>query len=223
MIKKLSIILILAIFSGCVKTNPPEETNQETQWGDGIVSENPPGADDWENMDTDSGESDAMVESYPGCSNKIEVWVEPDPLSMPCNFQLVDQDGNYVELYDFEGDVILLDFSTMWCSVCKRVAEHVQDLENTYDPFSIVTVLLQDTGGNQPTVDQLKEWADEYSITTSAVLGGNDMMIGEDNDKWSVSALPTFFLIDKNFYLRIIQPGWNEETITGYIENLLSE
>ena len=32
-----------------------------------------------------------------------------------CNFTLYDQDGDVWELYDHHGDIILLDFSTIWC------------------------------------------------------------------------------------------------------------
>jgi peroxiredoxin len=197
--------------------------NKDIEIGDvqieGVVSDNPPGADDWIDSDTAA----TMTSSYENCSNEIQMWTEPDPLTRPCNFQLIDQGGNHVELYDFEGDVILLDFSTMWCRVCKDVAEHTQELHDKYDPFSIITILTEDTGGNTPTVDQLMEWADEYGITTSPVLSGDDTVLGTDPDTWNVVGTPSFFLIDKDFHLRIVHPGWNEDTITEEIEMLLAE
>jgi len=197
--------------------------NKDIETGDvqieGVVSDNPPGADDWIDSDTAA----TMTPSYENCSNEIQMWTEPDPLTRPCNFQLIDQRGNHVELYDFEGDVILLDFSTMWCRVCKDVAEHTQELHDKYDPFSIVTILTEDTDGNTPTVDQLIEWADEYGITTSPVLSGDDAILGTDPDTWNVVGTPSFFLIDKDFHLRIVHPGWNEDTITEEVEMLLAE
>jgi thiol-disulfide isomerase/thioredoxin len=220
----LNIIIILSTLgcspsSGYHSTDDVEDS-QELSHSEGIVSDDPPGADDW---NTDTSDENTMKESYTDCSNEIEVWIEPDPLRKPCNFQLLDQSGNLVELYDFEGDVIMLDFSTMWCIVCKRVAEHVQELNDTYEGFSIITVLTQNSSGNQPTLDEIQTWADEYGITTSPVLGGSDMMVGTDAQSWNVVAVPTFFFIDKDFYLRILMGGWNEETATNHIENLLAE
>ena len=229
MLRLMILFASISMLPGCDNKSDSSETETASGivWGDGIVSEDPPGADDWDDADTDTNadthDKDPMTESYSDCSNEMPLWVEPDPLARPCNFQLLDQNGNYVELYDFEGDVILLDFSTMWCSVCKRVAEHVQTMHDQYDPFSVITVLTQDTSGDPPTVDQLEEWVDEYGIITAPVLAGNDMMIGADPDEWNVTAMPTFFLIDKNFHLRIFQPGWNEETMTTRIEDLIAE
>lgn len=225
------IVSILLTLAGCTQTQVNTESRTSTGiiYGEGIVSEDPPGADDWDSedtdkqVDTDIEKETPMIESYTGCSNQIDIWSEPDPLTHPCNFRLLDQDGDSIELYDFEGDVILVDFSTMWCSVCKIVAEHVQEMHDQYSPFSIITVLTENTSGNPPTVDNLKEWSDEYGITTAPVLAANDTLVGTEPDQWSVSGLPCFFLIDKDFYVRIIKPGWNEETMTRDIENLLLE
>ena len=213
---------IIASLMSCSTESSPLEIKDGDIQTEGVVSDDPPGADDWSTDDTSIDEN-IMAESYPGCSNEIQRWAEPDPLTHPCNFQLIDQNGDYVELYDFEGDVILLDFSTVWCSVCKRVAEHVQTLHDQYTPFSAITVLTQDSAQNPPTLEVLQEWADMYGITTAPVLAGSDAMTGTAIDEWDVTAFPTFFLIDKDFYLRILQPGWNEETINGHIEDLIVE
>jgi len=212
-------LLLCDFIFGCNTTVENKEIENGEIQIEGVVSDNPPGADDWIDSDT----AVAMTSSYEDCSNEIQMWTEPDPLAQPCNFQLIDQNGDYVELYDFEGDVILLDFSTMWCRVCKDVAEHVQEFHDKYDPFSIITILTEDTSGNVPTVDQLEIWADEYGITTSPVLSGDDAVLGTDPDVWNVIGTPSFFLIDKDFHLRIVHPGWNEDTITEEIEMLLAE
>ena len=226
MLKKHFPLLLSSLLFGCISSEPPpsESIEEGEVQSEGIVSDDPPGIDDWED---DSGEDTSppvsMTPSYDGCSNEIRVWQEPNPLTKPCNFMLLDQNGNYVELYDFEGDVVLLDFSTMWCTVCKTVAAHVQEIHDRYSPFSAITVLTEDTSGDQPGVDQLAAWANEYGITSAPVLGGNDGMLGMAPDKWNVSGLPTFFLIDKDFHVRILRPGWNEETIAEDIEALLAE
>jgi len=208
----------------------------------GIVSENPPGADDWDNDSaedssgdsSDSGSDDTSgqdsadtglgpAESYEDCSNIIDWRNEPDPLSHPCNFRLKDQNGDYVELYDFQGDVIMLDFSTMWCFVCKVVAGHVQEMHDDLDPFSAITILTEDSSGNYPDTSNLQDWANEYGITTSPILAGEDGLLGAAEDEWNMNGIPSFFVIDKDFYLRKMQPGWNETTMTEYIESLILE
>ena len=66
---------------------------------------------------------------------------EPDPITWedcggyvgdhPCDFTFSDQDGNDWNLYDHYGDVLLLDFSTMWCYYCKVSAADVQLMQDT--------------------------------------------------------------------------------------------
>ena len=225
--KTLLLSAALAMF-GCVpdigtsEENLPEVTSDTSKPQQGIVSENPPGIDDWHKDSGDTNDKEDMVLSYEGCSNEVELWTEPDPLKHPCNFRLKDQNGNHVELYDFQGDVILLDFSTVWCTVCKTVASHAQELHDRYDPFSLITILTEDNNGDVPDVSVLKDWADSFGITTSPVLSGEGV-VGEDSTKWDVNGMPCFFVIDKNFYLRKIQPGWNEEDMTEYIEQLILE
>ena len=246
MIKILFIISIMLF--GCTEGDKAGyeagDSNPDVSGTTGIVSEDPPGADDWdddsdtnnedssgedsadseEDADTDSDSGgEAPLESYADCSNVIDWRYEPDPLSHPCNFRLVDQNGNNIDLYDYEGDVIMLDFSTIWCGVCKTVAAHVQQMHDSLDPFSAITILTEDSYGNRPDVDDLQDWATEYNITTSPVLAGTDDLLGENPDQWNVNGIPCFFVIDKDFYLRKMQPGWNETTMTEYIESLILE
>ena len=68
----------------------------------------------------------------------------------------------------------------MWCVVCRTVAGHVQGLHDQYGNFTMLTVLIEDTSGNSPTVDNLQEWVDAYGITTAPVLAGSNDNIGSD-------------------------------------------
>ena len=235
-----NLLFLIILLLGCTpdinedKDDTVSDTTSDTNYPSaGIVSTDPPGADDWvddsdstdssEPEDSQGGDTGGELKSYEDCSNFIDHREEPDPLNRPCNFRLQDQNGNKVELYDFQGDVILLDFSTMWCSVCKTVAQHVQEMHDNYTPFSAITILTEDSSGNPPTVDNLREWAAEYHITTAPILASDDSMIGTEDHLWNVNGLPCFFIIDKDFYVRKTQPGWNESRLTEYIQELILE
>tara|TARA_B100000131_G_scaffold175032_1_gene169106 strand:+ start:3424 stop:4164 length:741 start_codon:yes stop_codon:yes gene_type:complete len=246
MIKQIFIAAL--VLSGCIPNEKEIKDSTESGLVDsidsginndtttGIVSENPPGADDWNNDSGDSADSgnsadsgvdtgsqDSELYSYENCSNIIDWRSEPNPLNKPCNFRLTDQNGNSVELYDYEGDVIMLDFSATWCYVCKIVAEHVQDMHDSLSPFTAITILTEDSSGDRPDVSTLSDWANEYGITTSPVLSATDELLGEDAGQWNVNGMPCFFIIDKSFHLRKTQPGWNEADMTEYIEGLILE
>ena len=83
------------------------------------------------------------------------------------DMRLLDQHGNTVSLWQFYGDLIVLDFSTMWCAPCAVLAEGVDETWEEFEDegFMYLTVLSQDVYSNVPDVDDLNEWASDHSIT----------------------------------------------------------
>lgn len=74
-----------------------------------------------------------------------------------------DQFGEEVSLWQFSGQVTLLDVSTIWCRPCQVLA---QDTEHTWqdyrdEGFIYLTVLHEDASGAEPDTDDLRLWADQ--------------------------------------------------------------
>ena len=74
-------------------------------------------------------------------------WVTWDTCSQkpgdhPCNFSFLDQDGAEVELYDYYGKVIVVDLSTMWCGVCKGIAQKGEQMAEDYGSENFVWLTL---------------------------------------------------------------------------------
>ena len=63
--------------------------------------------DTGETMDTSESSGPELNFDPDECRNRVENHV--------CNMNLMDQYGNRIDLYDYYGSVILLDFSAMWC------------------------------------------------------------------------------------------------------------
>ena len=63
----------------------------------------------------------------------------------PCDFTLVDTNGNDVTLYDLYGKAVVVDFSTMWCYYCQVAAADIKGLVDSYGDKDLVylTVLAQ--------------------------------------------------------------------------------
>ena len=163
-----------------------------------------------------------LLQSYEDCSSQTQGWKDPDVLKPPCNFRLQDQNGNIVELYDYQGDVIVLDMSTMWCYWCKVAAQTTQAIHDSHESVTVLTVLLEDASGDIVDSADLQAWAQAYNIT-APVLAGNMDMRGTNDDQWVSGGIPSFFFIDKDFYVRRHLPGWNEDTIQNYIAELVAE
>ena len=141
-----------------------------------------------------------------------------------CNLVLPDHLLDTWKLYDYEGDIIMLDFSAMWCSPCREAAKISQSLQDEYGSYGvqIVTVLLADTANNEPDADDAQAWIDQYGITSAKVLLGSTDLIGDpDEGGYPISAYPTFVFIDRELTLYDGIYGYSETYIKETLEEML--
>lgn len=84
------------------------------------------------------------------------------------DFALVDQHGETVHLHDFCDRTVLLATAGMWCGWCQDLAAEHEDWVQTWadDGFFVITLLHEDIDGQDPTVENLVEWADAFGLST---------------------------------------------------------
>lgn len=90
------------------------------------------------------------------------------------NVRVPDQHGEGVFLWQFYGQVVLLDISTMWCAPCQDLAAGTQETVEYYadEPFSYVTVLQENVHSEPPTQEDLNLWVDGFGIEAPVVGDG---------------------------------------------------
>jgi len=83
------------------------------------------------------------------------------------DFRLTDQFGDSVSLWQFYGQVLLVDISTMWCAPCQELAKHTEATWQDYrdQGFVYLTVLQEDVEGGPVEQEDLTKWADTFGIT----------------------------------------------------------
>ena len=108
-----------------------------------------------------------------------------------------------MELYDFYGKVIVVDFSTMWCAVCVNIATEGDQLVAKYGEENVVwlTVLIENEFGNPPDVTDLQRWV--------------------ANTGYPITGWPTLVVIDRNMVLKHGISGWSEQAIDIWVSGLL--
>jgi len=182
--------------------------------------------DDSADSEADSGDESSSSLMHGGSPAPV-TWTDCNqwPGSHPCDFSLEDQYGDIFTLYDNYDTVMVLDFSTMWCSVCKNIAWDVQSYQDTYGSqgFLWVTVLIEDPQGSAPDSEDLNNWASTYGIVDSPVLAGNrqDFVDLTGMDGYPISAWPTFVVISREMVLYNGVNGWSEEVVLGWVEDNL--
>jgi len=140
-----------------------------------------------------------------------------------CNFRLTDQDGKTWDLYDHTGEVILLDFSTVWCYPCQMAGHAVQGIQTDYEDegFQFVTVLIDGyTAGNAPHGGEIDQWVEDHNITTAPVLeGSRDKMLDNTGIAgYMLGGFPTYIYIGRDMKFYSAHVGFSEEYIREKIE-----
>jgi hypothetical protein len=226
---KLITIILLGLFLGCTigsdkNEDIVDERNETTDTTVDIGDTKAPVDTDTTDTDDSAADTGTGGSSIHGGNPAVATWTDCDqwPGSHPCDFSLVDQYGDTFTLYDNYDTVMVLDFSTMWCSVCKSIAPDVQIHQDTYGPqgFLWVTILIEDAQGDDPDETDIQDWATTYGIVDSPVLAGNreDFVDLTGMTGYPISAWPTLVVIDREMVLYNGLNGWNENVILGWVE-----
>ena len=72
----------------------------------------------------DTSQNEDEIISFEDCGGQIG--------DHPCDFTFTDQNGEPWQLYKNYGDIILIDFSTMWCSYCQISAQKAEEIQRRY-------------------------------------------------------------------------------------------
>lgn len=143
----------------------------------------------------------------------------------PCNFQLMDQNGEQTDLYKHYGKVILLDFSVMWCGPCNMIAPIADEWQMQYgeDNFVWITILIEDSAGGEVDLADLQQWVSSHGTVVPVLAGSRDLIDLTDplEDGYPITSWPTIVVIDKSMTLRHGINGWHEGTVQGWVEGLL--
>lgn len=141
----------------------------------------------------------------------------------PCNLVLLDHNANEVELYNYYGKVIVIDFSTMWCGICINIANEGDNLIAKYGDENVIwlTVLIENESRFDPSQDDLKRWVENFN-TQTPVLGGNRNLIDMSAEVgYPITSWPTLVVIDREMVLRHGINGWNQNAIDAWVSGLL--
>jgi len=138
----------------------------------------------------------------------------------PPDMCMLDQHGDMVSLWQFYGQVVVVDISAEWCAPCKELAEGVDEtwLEYKDQDVMYLTILTEDNFSETPGQDVLASWAEEHEITAPVL---------SDTEKYKQQLVPTgayprVMIIDRSMKVQIdtLNPV-TEDKIKEAIENAL--
>lgn len=116
------------------------------------------------------------------------------------DFSLQDINGNTVNLADFRGKAILLNFWATWCEACKEEMPSMQRLYETLSGQGVEVVAISIDRRN---FDRIKEFAAQYKLTFP-ILWDPDQKVRKH---YYIMGLPTTYLIGPEGKLRGFASG----------------
>lgn len=116
------------------------------------------------------------------------------------NFSLQNIHGEMVNLEDFRGKPILLNFWATWCEACK---EELPSMQRLYEALSSQGVEVVAIAIDRKNFDRIKKYAKEYKLTFP-VLWDPDQKVRKH---YYILGLPTTYLIGPEGKLRGFASG----------------
>lgn len=131
------------------------------------------------------------------------------------DFTLLDVDGLPVSLYDFSGDIIVVNFFATWCPGCNEEAQSLEhDIWQAYraDGVTVLSIDLQEQ------VAVVRNWISLQGVTYRVLMAPN----------WNVfsrfpyaGGLPYNAIIDRDLVLRYGHVYYERDIILSMLDELL--
>lgn len=116
------------------------------------------------------------------------------------DFELEDMEGNAVQLSDYRGQKVFLNFWASWCPPCRVEMPHLQEFHEEQEDVVVLGVNVT-TSESDP--ENVPAFIEEFGLTFTNVYAP-----AEISDLYRVESLPTSYFIgsDGVIYERVVGP-----------------
>ncbi len=156
-----------------------------------------------------------MCTQSPAETSIFHPYFKPQPFP---GFPLENLQGKTVNILDYQGQVLLLNFSATWCPNCREEDPSLERLSSQYSPKGL-SIFLIFSRENKSTVENFIE---KRALHIPCLLDAK----GKIGRLLGVWALPTSYLVDRRGLVRYRALGaldWTGFEATSVIDQLLRE
>ena len=135
------------------------------------------------------------------------------------NFILKNLNGDDVQLSQFRGKVVLIDFWAVFCKPCVIVLPKIQEIHEKYNDEELVVLMINVSEDK----NKIQKFIEENGYTFQVLLGSGNMNVQKN---YGVIGIPHTYIIDKQgkvAYSRIGYGPGSEKLLISEIGKLLKE
>ena len=135
------------------------------------------------------------------------------------NFSLEDLNGQKVELKNFKGKVIFLNFWATWCGPCK---EEMPSMETLWQWYKGKDFLLLGISVDYGGVKTVKEYIERQRYTFRVLIDSRSKTL----DLYEVKAIPTTLMIDRKGQIVAVAIGprnWRSPEAASLVDLLIKK
>lgn len=150
-------------------------------------------------------------------------YVEPtstarqDDMRPAPEFSLRDLAGNTINLSDYRGKVVVLNFWATWCPPCRKEIPDFNELQKQYGDrgLQFIGIALDEEG-----IAVVKKWVDKNPVDYPVLIGDASIRASYGE----MAAIPVTILVDRNGNIRTKYIGLRQKAIVeSMIVPLLAE
>jgi len=146
------------------------------------------------------------------------------------DWTLMDQDGNDVSLSDFEGEIVVIDGFTGWCTYCGQEANQLADLQvewnDNLDPVQAVGMMAEDGGGSTNVTEAVLtayREAHDWDTAKAPIPALADPGFALLDPYMMAAGVPYNMILDSNHVIRAKWHGYGSGIVDSVVEDLLAE
>lgn len=121
-------------------------------------------------------------------NNTAEVEVGTKVGEKAPGFSIQKIDGERINLSDYRGKVVILDFMATYCPPCRKEVQHLRDIRTEYseEQVEIISIAVD----SRESESMLAEFKRKYQVSWPLALSPNTAM------RYKISTIPTLYMLD---------------------------
>ena len=130
-----------------------------------------------------------------------------------------EQNVSQINLNDYRGSTVIVNFWAIWCMPCRREMPILQDISHELKDRGLVVIGINSGLEKDPDNEEIVEFLNYLNIDYPVGYGDSESKIEQD---YSIVGLPSTFIIDREGNIRYRWLGeWKKEPFYNAVVSVL--